>query len=169
MKIFIFGIIIGCLIPIFIGLIFLFSGGIPVATSGSALPFERIIAKIAIREAIGDSESKKSPIEFDEPSLLGGAKIYLTNCAICHGNINGSTSVIAKGLFPKPPQLFKPNEGVTDDPIGETYWKVKNGIRLTGMPGFGNSLSDIQLWQVSELLLNAEKLPAKVHDSLLNR
>jgi mono/diheme cytochrome c family protein len=52
-----------------------------------------------------------------------------------------------------------PNKGVTDDPVGETYWKVKNGIRLTGMPGFSDSLSDAALWQVSLLLLQADKLP----------
>jgi mono/diheme cytochrome c family protein len=49
---------------------------------------------------------------------------------------------------------------VTDDPPGETYWKAANGIRLTGMPGFMGSLSDTQLWQVSLMLANADKLPA---------
>jgi hypothetical protein len=60
-------------------------------------------------------------------------------------------------MFPKPPQFFQ-GHGVTDDPVGETYWKAKNGIRLTGMPGFGTSLSEQQLWQVSLLLAHADKL-----------
>jgi len=46
---------------------------------------------------------------------------------------------------------------VTDDPPGETYWKVANGIRLTGMPAFKDVLSDTQMWQVSLLLANADK------------
>ena len=51
--------------------------------------------------------------------------------------------------------------GVSDDPAGETYWKVKNGIRLSGMPAYGKSLSEKQLWQVSLLLSMADKpLPA---------
>jgi mono/diheme cytochrome c family protein len=62
-------------------------------------------------------------------------------------------------MFPKPPQLFT-GHGVTDDPAGETYWKAANGIRLTGMPGFKGPLSDTQLWQVSLMLANADKLPA---------
>jgi thiosulfate dehydrogenase len=48
---------------------------------------------------------------------------------------------------------------VTDDTAGETYWKVLNGIRLTGMPGFRGSLSETQAWQVSIMLARADKLP----------
>jgi mono/diheme cytochrome c family protein len=62
-------------------------------------------------------------------------------------------------MFPHPPQLLPPKKGVTDDPVGEIYWKVKNGIRLTGMPGYVSSLSDNEMWQVSLLLLHADKLP----------
>ncbi len=47
--------------------------------------------------------------------------------------------------------------GVTDDPPGETYWKVANGIRLTGMPSFKSVLTDTEMWQVSLLLANADK------------
>jgi thiosulfate dehydrogenase len=46
---------------------------------------------------------------------------------------------------------------VSDDPVGETYWKVANGIRLTGMPSYKNILTDTQMWQVSLLLANADK------------
>jgi len=55
---------------------------------------------------------------------------------------------------------------VTDDEPGETYWKVANGIRLTGMPAFKQSLSDTQMWQVSLLLANANKIPDSVKQAL---
>jgi hypothetical protein len=55
---------------------------------------------------------------------------------------------------------------VSDDPVGETYWKVANGIRLTGMPGFTGSLTTYQMWQVSLLLANSDKLPASVQTAL---
>jgi mono/diheme cytochrome c family protein len=74
-------------------------------------------------------------------------------------------TAIAKGQFPKPPELFK-RKGVTDDPVGETYWKVANGIRLTGMPGFIDSLSTDQMWQVSLFLLDRDKLPPTVLTAL---
>jgi len=58
---------------------------------------------------------------------------------------------------------------VTDDPPGETYWKVANGIRLSGMPSFSESLSQTQMWQVSLLAANANKLPDSVKSALYVR
>jgi hypothetical protein len=68
-------------------------------------------------------------------------------------------------MYPEAPQLWAPHRngvvGVSDDPPGETYWKVANGIRLTGMPAFNKVLNETQMWQVSLLLANADKpLPA---------
>jgi hypothetical protein len=74
-------------------------------------------------------------------------------------------TAIAKGEFPKPPELFK-GKGVTDDLVGVTYSKVANGIRLSAIPGFDGSLSNEQMWQVSLLLANADKLPATVRTAL---
>ena len=74
----------------------------------------------------------------------------------------------AKGMYPPPPQLMY-GKGVTDDKVGETHWKVANGIRLTGMPGYHGSLSDAQIWQVSELLANKDKVPLSVKDYLSAR
>ena len=65
-------------------------------------------------------------------------------------------------LYPRAPQLWEKHHngnvvGVSDDPTGETYWKVANGIRLTGMPAFNKILTETQMWQVSVLLANADK------------
>jgi hypothetical protein len=57
--------------------------------------------------------------------------------------------------------------GVTDDEPWETYWKVENGIRMTGMPGFKDQLNETQIWQVSLLVKNADKLPDSVKAALL--
>jgi hypothetical protein len=69
-------------------------------------------------------------------------------------------------MFPKPPQLFQ-GIGVTDDEAWETYWKVASGIRMTGMPGFKERLSETQMWQVSVLLKNADKIPPSVKAELV--
>jgi hypothetical protein len=63
-------------------------------------------------------------------------------------------------MFPKPPKLME-GKGVTDDSPGETYWKVAGGIRMSGMPGFDKTLSATQMWQVTLLLANADKLPPR--------
>jgi len=78
-------------------------------------------------------------------------------------------------MYPDAPQLLEPHPnkpeviGVSDDPLGETYWKVLNGIRLTGMPSFKTQLSDPEVWQVSLFLANANKpMPQSALD-ILNR
>jgi mono/diheme cytochrome c family protein len=86
-------------------------------------------------------------------------------CAGCHGKVDQPSSG-AKNFYPQPPHLLPPSQGVTDDPVGATHWVVKNGIRFSAMPSFNQKLSDSEIWQVSLLLQNANKLPNSVQDSL---
>jgi len=125
------------------------------------LPFERLIAGIALNARVNKEAPKSSPIPASDEVYAAGANIYRKNCAACHGLRGQDQTAIAKGEFPKPPELLN-DQGVTNDPVGVTYWKVASGIRLTGMPGFNGSLSTAQMWQVSLLLSNASRLPATV-------
>jgi mono/diheme cytochrome c family protein len=120
---------------------------------------------MALHARMAKEMPARSPIPATEPNLLAGAKLYRENCAVCHGLAGVPQTPTAKGMFPKPPELMR-GKGVTDDPAGESYWKAANGIRLTGMPGYRGSLSDEQLWQVSQLLASADKLPQSVRDLL---
>jgi mono/diheme cytochrome c family protein len=138
----------------------------PVATSAPPLPFERLVTKTALNARIDKEAPVSVPIKATPEAYMAGARTYRTHCAVCHGLPGEEPTAIAKGEFPKPPALFK-GKGVTDDPAGETYWKVANGIRLTGMPGFTGSLTTDQMWQVSLLLANADKVPADVNDELM--
>jgi thiosulfate dehydrogenase len=141
------------------------TGTAPVATSAREMPFERQLAHMALHARIDKEMPKTVPIAADEAAYTAGAQVYKDNCAVCHGLPGQMQTAIAKGMYPKPPKLME-GTGVTDDPAGETYWKVTNGIRLTGMPGFEKTLSTTQMWQVSLLLANADKLPKPVMDSL---
>ena len=100
-----------------------------------------------------------NPVAATDQSLTEGVHLFAQNCAVCHGSAAGdaSASPIAKGLFQKPPQLA--TEGVEDDPEVESFWKIKHGIRLTGMPAFGQSLSDQQIWTLALFLKHMDKLP----------
>ena len=165
MKLFIFGFIAALILIAAGGLGYVALGLAPVATASTPLPFEKLITGIALNARVNKEAPKSSPIPGSDEVYVAGANIYRTNCAVCHGLPGRDQTAIAKGEFPKPPELFK-GKGVTDDPAGETYWEVANGIRLTGMPGFGASLSSEQMWQVSLLLANADKLPATARTTL---
>jgi thiosulfate dehydrogenase len=101
----------------------------------------------------------------DERNLLEGAKVYKENCAVCHGLPDAPATAIAQGMAPKPPELFK-GTGVTDDEPWESYWKVEGGIRMSGMPGFRDRLTETQIWQVAVLVKNADKISPAVKAEL---
>ena len=140
--------------------VFLRAGGMPMATSAAPLPLERTIAGLALAASYGNAAQQKNPLPVDETNLSAGARKYNDACSVCHAVPHRALSAIAKGMFPPPPQLFE--HMVTDDPEGITFWKVTNGIRMTGMPAFQSTLSDTERWQVTMLLAHADRLPARV-------
>jgi thiosulfate dehydrogenase len=161
LKALVVGILLGVLL-VFGGVWFYFtSGRAPVAVTDPPLPFEKKLAHAALGAHI-DRQGRKDPaVPADEANFLAGADVYKQNCAVCHGLPAEPESAIAHGMYPKPPELFH-GTGVTDDPAWETYWKAENGIRMTGMPSFKGRLTETQLWQVSQLLANADKIPGSV-------
>jgi thiosulfate dehydrogenase len=145
---------------------YLATGRAPVGTSEPPLPFEKKLAHRALNARVDREMPKSVPIQPDEPNLAAGAQVYREHCAVCHGLPWQTETLIAKGMYPRPPKLTE-GKGVTDDEPGESYWKVANGIRLTGMPGFRPALSETQMWQVSLLVAHADKLPKTVQDALV--
>ena len=162
---FLLGLIVG-LIVIPIGVYMYFStGAAPVATSSAPMPFEKLLASMALHARLKKEMPKAPPIPADEAAFVAGAQTYKDNCAVCHGLPGQPLTAIAQGMFPKPPKLME-GKGVTDDAPEESYWKVAGGIRMTGMPGFEKLLSPTQMWQVSLLVANADKLPKSAKDAL---
>ena len=167
MRMFVSGLILGLMVVPFAVYLYFASGSAPVATSAPAMPFEKMLARKALHARLDREILKSVPITADESNYAAGAQIYVDNCAVCHGLPGKPQTAIANGMYPKPPALLE-GKGVTDDPAAETFWKVEGGIRMTGMPGFKQSLSTTQMWQVSILLADADKVPKAVKESLLN-
>ena len=113
-------------------------------------------------EATLDREAPKgaNPVALTGDNLVAGVELYGRHCAICHGTAQGSASAspVAKGLYPQPPQLA--TDGVEDDPEGFSFWRIKHGIRWTGMPSWGNTLTDEQIWTIALFLKHMNKLPS---------
>ncbi len=160
------GLILGViLVPLGVYLYFA-SGSAPVATTDSDMPFEHFLADKALNVRIAKDMPKNVPIQPTDGTYLDGAELYKQHCAVCHGLPLSPKSAIATGMYPRPPQLFE-GKGVTDDKPGESYWKIFNGIRLSGMPGFSKSLSETHMWQLALLLANAYKLPPAANTALV--
>jgi thiosulfate dehydrogenase len=157
------GIVLGLVLTPLVVLGWLKFGTVPVAVADPPLPHERLMTGMPLEARIDKEMVKTPPIQADESTLVAGAQVYHDQCQVCHG-MHGKNSQIGAHMFPDAPPLWEMHHhgsetmmGVTDDPPGETYWKVANGIRLTGMPSFKSVLSETEMWQVSLLLANADK------------
>jgi mono/diheme cytochrome c family protein len=158
------GIVLGIvLVPIAV-LGWLWFGSVPVAVNDPPLPQERLLTGVPLHARIDREMIKTPPIQADEGNLVAGAEIYRDHCAGCHG-LHGKPSSFGAHMYPDAPPLWEMHHhgaetmmGVSDDPPGETYWKVANGIRLSGMPSYKSVLTETEMWQVSLLLANADKL-----------
>jgi thiosulfate dehydrogenase len=170
MKSFVLGLLLGLLaIPLAVFLYF-HVGHPPVAVADQPFLLEREFVRAPLHARISKEMPQSAPIEASATNLEAGAHIYRQQCAACHG-LYGRPSSFGEQMYPDAPQLWAPSSdgvvGVSDDPPGETWWKVQNGIRLTGMPAFGKVLNQTQVWQVSLLLANADKpLPPGTLDLL---
>jgi thiosulfate dehydrogenase len=155
---FIAGLVLGLILIPLAGYLYFTGGSAPVATTDSDMPFENFFAHKALNARIAKDMPKTVPIQPSEANYLAGADLYKQHCAVCHGVPLTPKTAIATGMYPHPPVLFE-GKGVTDDEPGESYWKIFNGIRLSGMPGFSKTLSETQMWQIALLVANADKLP----------
>lgn len=155
------GLLLGVLIVPASVFLWLSRGKVPVAVSDPPFPYEAQLTHIPMQKRIAKELILMPAVQPGEETYVAGAHTYAQYCAVCHG-YHGRPAAIGQRMFPTAPQLWEkhrnsPVVGVSDDQPGETYWKVANGIRLTGMPEFRSLLSDQEMWQVSVLLANADK------------
>lgn len=142
------------------------SGRIPANADAKPGRLETWMARTSLHATLRrDAPKEENPVALTEQNLSDGVHLFAENCAVCHGSAQGaaSPSPIAKGLYQKPPQLA--TDGVEDDPAGVSFWKIKHGIRLTGMPSFRYSLSDRQIWTLALFLKHMDKLPPAVQQT----
>jgi mono/diheme cytochrome c family protein len=164
-KPFFIGMLIGWIVLPLAALLYLRFGYVPVAVNGPVIPFEELLAGTAVQARIARDAPTKAALPPSEENLVAGAKIYREQCIECHGLPGAAASSISKGMYPPPPQFFE-RKVMGNDPVGQNYWIVANGIRLTGMPGYKGALSDQQLWQVSQFLSNRGSLSATANEVL---
>ena len=154
----ILGIILAVVATAITGYAIIRTGLMPANADDRPPHFEVWAAKTSLHATLRRSAPRVTdPLPATTDNLLAGVKLYAQNCAVCHGDASANATNVADGLYQKPPQLAK--DGVEDDPDGVTYWKLQHGIRWTGMPAFGKTLSEKQLWQVTLFLKTMDHLP----------
>jgi mono/diheme cytochrome c family protein len=84
-----------------------------------------------------------------------GFQHYRGMCVECHGAPGVEAEELAKGLTPDPPELV---EAAGDWKPNELFWLTKNGVRMTGMPAWGPTHSDEEIWAVVAFTQRLPKL-----------
>lgn len=87
-----------------------------------------------------EAHTAKNPLRMTELELAEARDHYADHCAVCHNNNGDGKTMINDGLYPPAPDLR--DEDTQEMSDGEIFYIIKNGIRFTGMPGWGGSDDD---------------------------
>jgi mono/diheme cytochrome c family protein len=121
-----------------------FSGVYNVAASRPHLkPLELLLAAAMDRSVEIHARGIHAPAEIPAAE---GARHYDHMCAVCHGAPGVKQSDVAQGLYPHPPELQRT---ANDWTVQQVYWLVKYGVKDTGMPAFGATHNDHELWAIA--------------------
>jgi mono/diheme cytochrome c family protein len=117
--------------------------------------FEETVARAA-RDMARPSTAKneKNPFPPTQDILEEARRHFADHCATCHANDGSGQTEIGRNLYPKPPDMrLSKTQELTD---GQLYYIIHNGVRLTGMPAWGESHEDDDSWK---LVLFVRHLP----------
>jgi mono/diheme cytochrome c family protein len=157
---FLAGVAATLIVIVVVAVLSVYQGWVPARADTPPWPGESKAAHISLDATIA-REAPAAPYPYGPATdavVTSGAKLYMANCAVCHGSGTGDPSNVSQGMYVKAPQFAK--HGVDDDPEGETYWKIEHGIRFTGMPAYVGLLTEQQIWQITYFLKRGtDKLP----------
>jgi mono/diheme cytochrome c family protein len=100
----------------------------------------------------------------DDRLLVAGAGDFDAMCAGCHGAPGRDSGPVGRGLNPAPPDLA---EEAAEMSPAELFWVTKNGIRMTGMPAWGITHDDTELWPIVAFLRELPALDAASYQKLV--
>lgn len=109
---------------------------------------EALVARTVRRLAVPASYDRlKNPLPPTAENIREGLEHFADHCAVCHANDGSGSTSFGKGMYPKPPDMRAATQGKTD---GEIYYTIEHGIRLSGMPAFGEKggTDDESTWRL---------------------
>jgi mono/diheme cytochrome c family protein len=106
-----------------------------------------------------DAKQARNPIPATAENLAEGREHFADHCATCHANDGSGDSEMGRNLYPKPPDLRLPQTQNLSD--GEIFYIIQNGIRLTGMPAWGDSHEADDNWKLALFIRHLPSLTAE--------
>lgn len=121
----------------------------------------RRLRHLAVPRADRDA---RNPVAHTSESLARARAHWADHCASCHGNDGRGRTKMGQNLYPKAPDMTLPETQSLSD--GELYYVIENGVRLTGMPAWGNPGTEdgTETW---ELVAFIRRLPRMTAEELV--
>jgi len=163
MKNFIRGVLVTLLVLVVGGLGYLLLGFAEVRADAPPSRLESVLMKVAVHASVRrEAPEMANPFPPTDENLIAGGKIYLNECAGCHGT-PGQPNKYPGVLFPPAPEL--PATG-TEYTEAQVFWVAKHGIRCSGMFANGMWDSDEKLWKAAAFIKRMQSLPPAVSAAL---
>jgi mono/diheme cytochrome c family protein len=161
---FIAGIVVTLLVELAIGLVVVYSGIYNVAASYPHGPFATWLLETTMDRSVeARADSVPEPPADLDARRERGAKRYQAMCVECHGAPGVKPNELAKGMLPPPPDLEK---SISDLDTKQIFWIVKNGVRMTGMPAWGEVDKDEEIWDVVAFVKSMPKLTPREYRAM---
>src|SRR5690349_19800009 len=127
---------------------------------------ERVIARAARRAAIPrGARDAVNPVSFNDQVWADARAHFADHCASCHGNDGRGQTELGQKLYPRAPDMRQPDTQKLTD--GELYWIIENGVRLTGMPAWGDGTDhDADTWKLVHFIRHLEHLSPEQLDAM---
>ena len=159
---FLSGMVFGVLLLLAAGAAFVGAGLFNTAAIVPPGALERKAAAFALDRSVHRHAPKgANPLKTDPEVLRGGLAHYKAMCVTCHGAPGVDASEAGEGLNPPAPDLSTGKVQRRTD--GELFWLVQGGIRMTGMPAFGPTHKDEEIWKIVAFV---RRLPALSPDEV---
>jgi mono/diheme cytochrome c family protein len=126
---------------------------------------EAKLATYALNRSVARHAPKAgNPLAARPEAVAAGLALFRTRCVACHGAPGVDPTEAGASLNPPAPGLTLPR--IQARPDGELFWIVSRGIRMTGMPAFGPSQSETEIWQLVAALRQLPRLTEGEHRAL---
>ena len=154
---FLAGLVVGVVLAVLAPLAWLAGGKLDVSAAAETGALEQRLAPWVVERSIAaHAPAARNPHADDPESLARGRAHYRAMCVACHGAPGVEIGEIGRGLNPVPPSLDVPAVQRRSD--GELFWIVKRGIRMSGMPAFGGTHDDAELWALVSFVRRLPRL-----------
>lgn len=133
-----------------IGFVYIYSGGYNIAANKPHRGITLWILDLTMEKSVGHRARGIQVPNLSDPMLVQfGSHHYREMCVECHGAPGVPRSEMGNDMYPRGPQLVRTAKDWKPE---ELYWITKNGIKMTGMPAWGLTTDDHELWALAAFM-----------------